>query len=952
MLDSSFKVSRSLYWSVGLLLIAGIVLLSAVPFLTFILIVSTIAATGYLTISSVAESQGSELKRVKSDRDRLEQELSEYRSRQNLQTDLQRLQEEKEQTYQSLQALRAQQEDLSLRITRMRQENPELEALEERQRQSGALKTELLDLQGQLQAIREQVREYEARRHGLQAISNQYLQQEATLQQIREQVNAANQQLAEQETTKLTLQTHIQQLEEEKGEINQSLVSLRDQKAELQGRITRIREASSELEALEERRRQSGALKTHIEELEARRQALMEQIQRYESQREGLQGISNQYLQQESALQQLRDQINAANQQLAEAEAARQSHHHHCQNLQTDLQRLQEEKAEVNQSLVTLRDQEAELQRRISHIRQENPDLEALEERQRQSGALKTHIEELQGRLQAIKEQVQHYESQREGLQHISSQYLQQQEEFSQLKEQASTLNQQVAELELLRSTYDALSQNLSSLEDRKNVLEQEIPRLQQERDRVLIELREQEPKMQEIHHLQGQINDLKAGKRAQESRLIHLRNETEELEVKQTVLKSDNQRLDLEKERRSRELNEIQQAIREAKEDRQELENSTQLAFQALKVPVKPRALQPRGFNSESDFLNDFKGYLNQKGLVFPDRIIKAFHTALKVQDISALVILAGISGTGKSELPQAYAEFMGAPLVMLPVQPRWDSPQDLQGFYNYIEKKYKPTDLMRYLYQHQHDSTLRERMVMVLLDEMNLARVEYYFSDFLSKLEARRNGPTHLDLEAGSLRLDEADKKVLIPKQFLFVGTMNEDETTQSLSDKVLDRANVLTFGRPQELKLRKAETDIPAPQEYLTWANFQDWMVQTPDSFLVDQVKDYVDQANTIMENLGRPFAHRVYQAITKYVTNYPNAQESEDAWRQAIADQFGQKLLPKLRGVMVQDSAVESQLKSMKSLIGRLGDGALNTAFEKASEGQYGQFQWKGMIYPQE
>jgi 5-methylcytosine-specific restriction endonuclease McrBC GTP-binding regulatory subunit McrB len=323
-------------------------------------------------------------------------------------------------------------------------------------------------------------------------------------------------------------------------------------------------------------------------------------------------------------------------------------------------------------------------------------------------------------------------------------------------------------------------------------------------------------------------------------------------------------------------------------------------------------------------------------------------------VQDISALVILAGISGTGKSELPQAYAEFSGAPLVMLPVQPRWDSPQDLQGFYNYIEKKYKPTELMHYLYQHQRDSELKGRMVMVLLDEMNLARVEYYFSDFLSKLETRRNKQTYLDLEAGSLKLKEDQKKVLIPEEFLFVGTMNEDETTQSLSDKVLDRANVLTFGRPPELKLRdRHHSKPPIPGEYLPWQTFKGWYKEpTTGSPLTDKVKDYVDQANSMMEELGRPFAHRVYQAIAKYVSNYPNAEHNEVILKQAMADQFGQKLLPKLRGVMVEDTTVKPVLDKMEALLSELQDDALNQAFEKARNGQYGQFQWKGMVYQQE
>jgi hypothetical protein len=395
--------------------------------------------------------------------------------------------------------------------------------------------------------------------------------------------------------------------------------------------------------------------------------------------------------------------------------------------------------------------------------------------------------------------------------------------------------------------------------------------------------------------------------------------------------------------------LREIEDKILIAKEEFEEIENSAKQALQALKIPIEIKANQVKNFTSEADFLTQFNEYLNAKGLVFPERIIKAFHTSLKVQDISALVILAGISGTGKSELPQAYSEFIGAPLVMLPVQPRWDSPQDLQGFYNYIEKKYKPTELMHYLYQHHHDKNFNGRMVLVLLDEMNLARVEYYFSDFLSKLETRRNKSTYLDIEVGSIKLSDNERRVIIPEEFLFVGTMNEDETTQSLSDKVLDRANVLTFGQPTELKLRGDKKANPAiPTEYLSWNDFKGWMNE-PIQGHTDIVKDYIDRANTIMEQLGRPFAHRVYQSIAKYVANYPNANNDESIMKSAIADQFGQKLLPKLRGIMVDDSNVKPHLDSLKSLINELQDEALNRAFDKACEGQYGQFQWKGMVY---
>lgn len=83
-----------------------------------------------------------------------------------------------------------------------------------------------------------------------------------------------------------------------------------------------------------------------------------------------------------------------------------------------------------------------------------------------------------------------------------------------------------------------------------------------------------------------------------------------------------------------------------------------------------------------------------------------------------------------------------MGIGFLQVPVQPRWDSPQDLMGFYNYIEGKFRPTDMARALWaldELNNDDAEQDRMMMILLDEMNLARVEYYFSDFLSRLESR---------------------------------------------------------------------------------------------------------------------------------------------------------------------------------------------------------------------
>ncbi len=216
-----------------------------------------------------------------------------------------------------------------------------------------------------------------------------------------------------------------------------------------------------------------------------------------------------------------------------------------------------------------------------------------------------------------------------------------------------------------------------------------------------------------------------------------------------------------------------------------------------------------------ESKCLEKTRQYMFDLGLRFPDRVLKAFHTSLKVARISPLTVLAGISGTGKSLLPRRYAEGMGMHFLNIAVQPRWDSPQDMFGFFNYMEGRYRATELARALVQmdpyyaksdrgwgdseKRKENNLSKQMLVVLLDEMNLARVEYYFSEFLSRLEIRREidpdddkkrRDAEIPLEVGGIGGSDSILRLFAGTNVVFVGTMNEDETTQTLSDKVVDR------------------------------------------------------------------------------------------------------------------------------------------------------------------
>jgi predicted nucleic acid-binding Zn-ribbon protein len=382
--------------------------------------------------------------------------------------------------------------------------------------------------------------------------------------------------------------------------------------------------------------------------------------------------------------------------------------------------------------------------------------------------------------------------------------------------------------------------------------------------------------------------------------------------------------------------------------------------------APLQPRTiLKPKAKDAETSSLETTAAYLESHGLQYPKRVLHAFHAALKTADMSPLVVLAGISGTGKSLLPKRYSEAMGIHMVSLAVQPRWDSPQDLFGFFNHLEGRYKATELARAMVQFERynrptwklptdwNHGREDRMLLVLLDEMNLARVEYYFSEFLSKLETRRSilstesdprsrDPVEIALDTGSLREGEHNIRLYPGRNLLFTGTMNEDESTQSLSDKVLDRACVLRFGRPAKMASAQAQMPLAAEKNGLAYDTWRLWC--EPDLSPADEkkVNTWIGELNDAMEQIGKPFAHRVHQAILSYAGNYPRESNRVQL---AMADQIEQRIMPKLRGLELEGN--QEALDAIKKVVKQADDAALMRAFEAAAEHHSGTFLWRGL-----
>ena len=405
--------------------------------------------------------------------------------------------------------------------------------------------------------------------------------------------------------------------------------------------------------------------------------------------------------------------------------------------------------------------------------------------------------------------------------------------------------------------------------------------------------------------------------------------------------------------------------------------------AFDSLNKNVFTPLEKSREKISEKEALENLYQLTEERGFEFPKRLQNAFHTSLKTSDTSCLTVMAGVSGTGKSAFPKMYAESMGFYFLPLAVEPRWDSPQDLFGFLNYMENRFESTTLARSLIQfndspHSNEkANLKDNLLIVMLDEMNLARIEYYFSEFLSKLEMRRNADLNdikdyrtvsTEIYAGT----EEEEGIVNNKpiflyagyNILFVGTMNEDETTQSLSDKVIDRANVLTFGKPDKLKISKQNgptnrygnpinTTVNNATKQNDWEpmlvrDWQDWIHEPGQDTIkknFNEVEGLLNDLNNTLSELGRPFGWRTYKSIMSYVANHPDVCIDGESGLWPLSDQIVMRIMPKLKGLDLNEFS--NVFNKLNNHIRQIEDAPLTEAFEKARNNPMGFFDWRGI-----
>lgn len=312
----------------------------------------------------------------------------------------------------------------------------------------------------------------------------------------------------------------------------------------------------------------------------------------------------------------------------------------------------------------------------------------------------------------------------------------------------------------------------------------------------------------------------------------------------------------------------------------------------------------------SSSNLIPHIHQYISSKGFNYSEANIKNLYLSLRSKPF---VIISGISGTGKTKIVQLFAESIGATeengqFTLISVRPDWSDGSELLG-YTDIKGDFIEGPLTKVV---REASNNLDRPYFVLLDEMNLARVEYYFSDVLSIMESRKKDG---DVYTSSTLIEIEDEKLTLPNNLYIIGTVNMDETTHPFSKKVLDRANTIEFNEIDLTSfsfLVDAETVEPIQ---LANSSIEASYVQLKDCYemneeIIRHVSDELTAINKIIEPLNAHVGYRVRDEICFYMiyNNDGSLFKTDEAFDYCVM----QKVLPRLAGSELKVRTVLEEL----------------------------------------
>lgn len=496
--------------------------------------------------------------------------------------------------------------------------------------------------------------------------------------------------------------------------------------------------------------------------------------------------------------------LNTLREQVADLESRRNNV---AQEIEAKRQQLLEKAAEDAARIRT------EAEKLADEIRQREVALESgLTELARSEEKLRSGEELLKANRKSFTEHVQDaLKHEREGLQNeltkLRKRLEDKSEEVDRLQQELADLDdlreaagadpgQLVSELERLRRDNRSKDRELADLRSRAEL--DDPAELRQQRDNLQQQLDE---KSAELEGLKAREGDWQRSVTAQQD----WEKTRQVMERGRTLLHSETERLRLQVD----DLMSRQQAS---------------AVFPALKAMDGDSKLQLRTHTDEvpnlAHLVKDLQARLYwatpEKPLFFQEDVLQLFLGGLAM---SQLHVFQGISGTGKTSLATAFAEAIGGEITTVAVQAGWRDRADLLGYYNAFEKRFYERNTLQALYRAQTEAD-KDRVHIVLLDEMNLSRPEQYFADFLSAMEMDGE-QRRIDLMDSAIECDHPillneGKSIDLPKNVWFIGTANQDETTHAFADKTHDRAFVLDLPRWENTNKNPEK-----PKMKITWS-----------------------------------------------------------------------------------------------------------------------------------
>ena len=333
-------------------------------------------------------------------------------------------------------------------------------------------------------------------------------------------------------------------------------------------------------------------------------------------------------------------------------------------------------------------------------------------------------------------------------------------------------------------------------------------------------------------------------------------------------------------------------------------------------RIDENKRVFDTRKYEEEVSlkrFCDNFRNYAAAELRLYYD--IKDIRRFIAGMAVSPILILQGMSGTGKTSLAHAMGSFVKNTSTVIPVQPMWKERTDLLGYYNEFTKRFNETLLLEKMYEANYCKDI----YITVLDEMNIARVEYYFAEFLSLLELPNPDERYIDVVSDMWDTDPVqlkDGRIKLPVNMWFIGTANNDDSTFAISDKVYDRAMILNLDEKSERFVAPRTRPTPITAENfrrLTQEAMLEYELTGRNLKRLEQLDKY------LISHFHITFGNRIMKQIRQYVPVYVGCGGEE---LEALDDILSKKIIRKLetQNPVYLRSAAEDLCQYLDELFG--------------------------------